>query len=106
MRTLVPALFILLIAANAVRASFVFENVADTSSISPFQQVTNCSVGANGYVAFQATLKSGASGIYAYKNAQLITTADTTQGYSSFGTIPAVNAHGDVAFTAKLPDGS
>ncbi len=106
MRRLVPGLLMLLLPANALRASLIFQNVVDTGSASPFAAVTNCSVGADATVVFQGTLKSGVSGIYAARNGQISTIADTTQGYASFGTIPAVNGTGDVAFTARLPDGT
>src|SRR4051812_25078364 len=82
----IPAwvLLIVFVTAHPTRAAFVFQNVADTSLTSPFSQITNCSLGADGTVAFEAVLKSGASGIYAVKNGQRTTIADTTQGYSFF----------------------
>jgi hypothetical protein len=90
--------------AAASGQSYSFTSVADNSST--FSTFSAPSISGDGAVAFLATLRSGASGVFVASDGEITTIADDRGVFARFShATPPINSDRMVAFVAKLVAG-
>jgi ATP-binding cassette subfamily B protein len=87
--------------------NYIFTQIADDSSGSPFSAFGfNSAINNDGTVAFNADLRTGGRGIFTGRGGPLTLIAtDTSGSISSLISAPTINDAGTVAFTASLRAG-